>query len=269
MENVLKIIYDKSIDNKIIDIKDIDKILELLIIDSQLNNYILNIDIQPIRSNNLASYSNYSKKITIYSQTIELMLKNIENNLLTTNVFEKMLYKNLSLLQILLHEIEHANQTKIAYTENTLEAFIIRMAYTVCDSYFESLYEYSPQERLAEIKSYRKIISLISYIKNKLETLPLILETEKLQRYLRGYHYSNGKVICPFITFFTTGKKEQILLSFEWYSKQSLDLVYKEYNLNERFNYGFPISLEEYSNSMKRLVLALNNNFNNRINFKI
>ena len=58
MENVLKIIYDKSIDNKIIDIKDIDKILELLIIDSQLNNYILNIDIQPIRSNNLASYSN-------------------------------------------------------------------------------------------------------------------------------------------------------------------------------------------------------------------
>ena len=180
-----------------------------------------------------------------------------------------MLYKNLSLLQILLHEIEHANQIKMAYTENILEAFIIRMAYTVDDSYFECLYEYSPQERLAEIKSYRKIISLISYIKNKLETLPLILETEKLQRYLRGYHYSNGKVICPFITFFTTGKKEQILLSFEWYLKQSLDLVYKEYNLNERFNYGFPISLEEYSNSMKRLVLALNNNFNNRINFKI
>ena len=89
MENVLKIIYDKSIDNKIIDINDIDKILELLIIDSQLNNYILNIDVQPIRSNNLSSYSNYSKKITIYSQTIELMLKNIENNLLTTNVFEK------------------------------------------------------------------------------------------------------------------------------------------------------------------------------------
>lgn len=96
------------------------------------------------------------------------MLKNIENNLLITNVFEKTLYKNLSLLQILLHEIEHANQTKIAYTENTLEAFIIRMTYTVCESYFEGLYEYSPQERLAEIESYRKIISLISYIKNKL-----------------------------------------------------------------------------------------------------
>lgn len=34
MKNVLKIIYNKLIDNKIIDINDIDKILELLIIDS-------------------------------------------------------------------------------------------------------------------------------------------------------------------------------------------------------------------------------------------
>jgi hypothetical protein len=63
MENILKIIYDKSINNKIIDIDDIDKILDFLINVKQLNNYILNIDIQPIRSNNLASYSSYSKKL--------------------------------------------------------------------------------------------------------------------------------------------------------------------------------------------------------------
>ena len=70
MENILKIIYDKSINNKIIDINDIDKILELLINKKQLNNYILSIDVQQIRSNNLASYSNYSKKITVYPYTI-------------------------------------------------------------------------------------------------------------------------------------------------------------------------------------------------------
>ena len=166
VENILKIIYDKSFNNKIIDINDIDKILELLINEKQLNNYILNIDVQPIRSNNLASYSNYSKKITIYSHTIELMIKNIESNILNISNFEKTLYKNLSLVQVILHEIEHANQEKISYIENTLEAFIIRMAYTVDNSYFESLYEYSPQERLAEIKSYREVISLTSYIKN-------------------------------------------------------------------------------------------------------
>ena len=125
MEKVLKIIYNKSINNKIIDINDIDKILELLINEKQLNNYVLNIDVQSIRSNNLASYSSHSKKITIYSYTIELMLKNIENNILNISDFEKILYKNLSLLQVLLHEIEHANQERIAYIENTLESFKI------------------------------------------------------------------------------------------------------------------------------------------------
>lgn len=268
MEKVLKIIYNKSINNKIIDINDIDKILELLINEKQLNNYVLNIDVQSIRSNNLASYSSHSKKITIYSYTIELMLKNIENNILNISDFEKILYKNLSLLQVLLHEIEHANQERIAYIENTLESFILRMAYTVDNSYFESLYEYSPQERLAEIKSYREVISLVSYIKNKLNKLPLILEMNELQRFLRGYHYSQGKVSSPLIMFFKHGNKELVLQSFDWYCKNSLDMVYLQYDLYERFNYGLPISLEEYSNSMGRLVLSLNDNFKNKTNFK-
>ena len=106
------------------------------------------------------------------------------------------------MLQILLHEIEHANQTKISYTDNTLEVFILRMSYTVNDYYSETLYEYSPQERMAEIKSYKEIISLISFIENKLYNLPTILETEKLQRLLRGYHYNQGKISSPIITFF-------------------------------------------------------------------
>lgn len=268
MENILKIIYDKSINNKVIDINDIDKILELLINKKQLNDYILNIDVQPIRSNNLASYSSYTKKITIYSCMIELMLNNIENNILNISDFEKILYKNLSLLQVILHEIEHANQEKILYVENNLQSFILRMAYTVDNFCFESLYEYSPQERLAEIKSYREIISLISYIKNKLDKLPFILEIEKLQRFLRGYHYSQGKVNSPLITFFKQGNRELVLQSFDWYEKNSFDMVYTQYNLEERFNYGFPISLNEYSNSILNLVLSLNDNFDNRINFK-
>lgn len=74
MENVLRIIYDKSINNKILNLNDIEKILELLVIDKNLNEYILNIDVQLIKSNNLASYSTYDKKITIFSLTIKKML---------------------------------------------------------------------------------------------------------------------------------------------------------------------------------------------------
>ncbi len=179
-----------------------------------------------------------------------------------------MLYKNLSMLQILLHEIEHANQTKISYTDNTLEVFILRMSYTVNDYYSETLYEYSPQERMAEIKSYKEIISLISFIENKLYNLPTILETEKLQRLLRGYHYNQGKISSPIITFFKQAGKESILQSFDWYRLHDLNTVYTNYSIDERFNYGFPISLDEYSNNIKKLILSLNNNFNNRTNFK-
>lgn len=33
MESILKIIYDKTIDNKILDLKDIENILEILVIE--------------------------------------------------------------------------------------------------------------------------------------------------------------------------------------------------------------------------------------------
>ena len=67
MENILKIIYDKSIKNETLSIKEIDKIIEILVIEKNLNDYILNINFQSIRGNNLASYSYSSKTIFIYT----------------------------------------------------------------------------------------------------------------------------------------------------------------------------------------------------------
>ena len=263
MENILKIIYNKTINNKILNLKDIEKILELLVIEKCLNDYILNINVQLIRSNNLASYSNYTKKITIYTETIEQMVKDIENNILNTNNFETTLYKNLSILQILLHEVEHANQQKIAYNDNTLEALIIRLSYLVNNGYDENLYEYCPEERLAEIKSFEEINTLIGYINSKLILLPNIMEMEKLKRQLRGYHYKDSFVNVPIVDYFTFGNKKKLLDAFDL----SSDLLGK-YSLNDRFKYGFPISISEYGTSMKKLVLSLQNNFNNRINIK-
>ena len=53
-------------------------------------------------------------------------------------------------------------------------------------------------------------------------------------------------------------KKEFVLQSFDWYRKDFLDMVYTQYNLEERFNYDISISLDEYPNSMGNLVLSLN-----------
>ena len=263
MENILKIIYDKTINNKILNLNNIEKILELLVIEKCLNEYILNINIQQIRSNNLASYSSNTKKITLYTEMIEQMVKNIGNNILNTNDFETTLYINLSILQVILHEVEHANLQKIAYNDNTLEALIIRMSYLVNSGCDEKLYEYCPEERLAEIKSFEEINTLIRYINENLISLPDIIEMEKLKRQLRGYHYKNNFVTIPIVDYFALGKKKKLLESFELSSN-----VLEKYTLNDRFKYGFPISTNEYGNSMKRLVLSLNKNFNNRINIK-
>ncbi len=258
METILKIIYDRSIKNKILSIKDIDEILGLLVINKCLSDYVLNISIQPIRSNNLASYSSCAKKITIYPEAIEQMIENIEKNILIASDFEITMYKNLSILQILLHEVEHANQQKIAYNENSLEALIIRMSYLVHNGYSEKLYEYCPEERLAEIKSFEDLLLMINYLNKKLNNLPEILNTEKLQRLLRGYHYINGFVDAPLNTYFTIGNRTDLLNCFS--SNTEL--------LDERMKFGFPISIDEYGISMSNLVLSLNKNFKNRINIK-
>ena len=263
MENILKIIYDKTYNSMILSLKDIEKILELLILEKKLNDYILNINVQQLRINNLASYSYQYKEITIYIKTIDHMIKNIENNILNTDYFETILYKNLCVLQILLHEVEHANQRKIAYNDNTLEALIIRLSNLVNSEKDEKLYEYCPEERLAEIKSFEEISYLISYINKKLVTLPDIIETEKLRRLLSGYHYENFSVNIPIIDYFTYGNKQNLLEAFDL-STNNL----KRYTLNERFKFGFPISIDEYGNCMKNLVIAINHNFKNKINFK-
>lgn len=89
MENIFRIIYDKTKKRDILDKKDLVKILEIAIVDKQLNDFVQSVNIQLIRSNGLASYSVDTKKITIYINTIETMKNNIKKYTLIGNEFEK------------------------------------------------------------------------------------------------------------------------------------------------------------------------------------
>ena len=86
---------------------------------------------------------------------------------------------------------------------------------------------------------------------------------EKLKRQLIGYHYKNNFVTIPIVEYFTLGNKENLLEAFDL-----LNSVLDNYTLDDRYRYGFPISNIEYGTSMKKLVLSLQKNFNNRINIK-
>ena len=179
--------------------------LEILVVEKRLNDYILNISIQQIRSNNLASYSTYTKKITIYTEMINQMVKDIEKNILNINVFEATLYKNLSILQTLLHEVEHANQQKIAYNDNTLEALIIRLSYLVNNGYNENLYEYCPEERLAEIKTFDEIFILVNHIKG-------IIFSSTMRNIISSLKFSS-----PTQNLINLTKSDHIILKWKWH----------------------------------------------------
>lgn len=258
MENILKIIYDKSTKSKIIDIDDIDKIVNYLVIGNELNKQVSNMQIQQIRGNYLASYSPYEKTIYIYYNVIDKMLEDIDNNTIIENDFEMYLYKNISLLQIILHEIEHAKQIKIMHNENSLEAFILRLSSMVSDSTKENLYDLSPEERFAEIKSFSDIIKMILYINTKIENLHNIIATEKLQRLLKGYHFENNVVESPLINYYVLGNKESYLKYFEWCNDKNkilYDKLYNIYSESDRLFYGMPISINEFCNLLEILVL--------------
>ena len=264
MENILKIIYDLSITNKLLNINNIDKILEILIDEKNLGEYISNIEVQQIRSNNLASYSNYYKKIIIYSNIIDKMTNDIHTNVKSKNQLTKNMYINLSILQVILHELEHANQEKIINC-NTLESFILRISQIV--KYNKQTYEVNPIERFAEIKSYNDILKIISSYENDL-LLNSLIKSDELQRKMRGYHYYNGKLYSPIELYFLMGKTEYLLTSFEWYSDDNnlfAENVEKIYDLEDSLFYGFPILDKNYYKIMNSLVTNLNKNFKNKI----
>ena len=104
MENIFKIIYDKTKNKSVLSQKDLEKILNLTIVDKRLNEFVNSVDFQSLRSNGLASYSIDTRRITIYLDTIEKLKSNIEHKLLISDDFERFFYINLLILQIILHK---------------------------------------------------------------------------------------------------------------------------------------------------------------------
>ena len=264
MENIFRIIYDLSINHKYIDVKDLSKILEILVDEKELNKYILNIDVQQIRSNNLASYSNYEKKITVYSNIVDKMVKDIICFIKTDNELVVSLYVNLRILQVLLHEVEHANQEKIIY-DNSLESFILRISQMVVEK--KQVYDLMPSERFAEIKSFQDILILLNYNINNSQIESLI-KNDYIQRKINGYHYCNSELVSPIVSYFTEGNAQRLLLSFEWYSNDNnkmVDMVNKQYGLEKCLFYGFPIYADDYVYIMRDVINDLNLNFTNKV----
>lgn len=267
VDQLARLIYDYIKNRREIDKIFIDKVVEIIVSNLGLNNYVRGTRInnnpwEKRKEIETASYSYDTKIITIELQAaIELYTFDLRK--LNLDYYEKFAIIYDRIMQAILHELEHANQWKKVDTkELSLETRIIAdssldiklvnegdwfnkllaQGYPECviHSYltkqkniYLSYWDYAPVERLAEYHSHNTMATVFK----ELAKFPGISYYECLrlcQNYLRGY--INGIVPTEFY-FDKIGESN----SYREIAKEGSNLDFES-----RASMGLPISDDEY-----------------------
>lgn len=196
------------------------------------------------------------------------------------SVYETVFRINLFILFIIMHEIEHAIQEQITisgdtnnfenrlikletdfltflgeevlsdenyneidgtYNMNPLEFIKYKLAYHYDCNLYNSNYEISYLERLADVRALSKILDMISEIKNEIKKLYTLQENILLDRRLEHY---DDTTISPTVEFFNN-----------IYGPNTFDYSdMGDLSLEERLNLGMPITDYEYDSTKKLLL---------------
>lgn len=129
---LLKFLYEYSANGKLVDGKYIQELIEIVVDSKDIVDYagglIITDKDSRLRDPNslLAVYYPNKKLIAVYLDAIEEMQKSFNTYQEMFNSTEELFYKNLLVTQVVLHELEHANQRKIMDKEESLEGDILR-----------------------------------------------------------------------------------------------------------------------------------------------
>ena len=124
---LLKLLYEYSASGKLVDGKYIQELIEIVVDSKDIVDYagglIITDKDSRLRDPNslLAVYYPNRKLIAVYLDAIEEMLKSYNTYQEMFSSTEELFYKNLLVTQVVLHELEHANQRKIMDKEESLE----------------------------------------------------------------------------------------------------------------------------------------------------
>ena len=268
---ILRLLFRYSMSKCIFDKEAINRLYNIFI-----DNYY-NID-KNLKSIEIVNDDNVDGLYRHTDKTIRLNINNIvfqmEDEIERLKLFDiqKYFYFNIQILLSLFHELEHARQLDIALGKS-LYSIIIFYGKTFgisgnkdnnsleyknyVNELYLSTYKYNPCERGAYIESSRIVGDIIKdefYIdKNIINYLEWLLLSEKIS----GYNIKNDRIISPCDTFFSMIDMSLLWESFPFYcdnDKIMYSDVKKNYTLDERLKYGFPISNFEY----KRLVNSTN-----------
>jgi len=300
-EVLLQLIYDYSTQHKLADIDFITQVLNTIVPSIKLNSYVNKLYIFnegiPIKNDEIvvATYNFYDKYLTFYLLAFNIIINKIPSFINKMSDTEKVFYKNLKALQIILHEIEHAKQNKmINSTINNDEALLLRLCRQTSPidlgkNNFNRLLKQGytnkqimdfihsqqlllnqnskicPHERMAEIKSFLEIDKIIEPMKNDFPYLNTIFVTHIFDRLLSGYEKRQNDVLSPTIEYFNNIRMSKLLNNLNFFKQNKEETLLQAitaYDLSERLMYGYPITNKEYQNiqqtsniSSKRLIL--------------
>lgn len=252
----------KDYDNILLDKKFIEKAFDYLLEEeSDLSDYVCNLKVTD-NDEESNTYGNYrippDKLVTIYI-----------NNIINKDVFsDNVNRKNIFALEALKHELTHARQLKrIDEGKKDINTEVNKYSllnYCSDKGLFYPLpeydmkyinfltnenYEISPDERSAEITSWKYIVNLLKNQRSSDELL--FAKTNLFYSYIRGYKDNGIYVNCPTYEFLIELK---LIREFSLLKKKTES---KKYNLETRLKNGLPITYQEYNNEiLKRLRLT-------------
>ena len=290
---IFELIYDYSIKGKIVDKVFIDKLVEIVVWGKHLDYYVRKVNITDklvANANGVigAEYNLTSMDISIHSGSIQRILEGRSYHYnYSFNSLERIMFKNLSVAQIILHELEHAYQNKqcdMVHDDSTYSKLIqasflleksindwqILMAIingrinekdlsTLLSKYkslYQQYYRVNPSERLAQIKSYKMIINLLKPIREQVPNLYKFESATLLKEKLKEYSNLWQIGICPTQKFLFGVELESIWYDLDFYNKNVKKLTKKacaKYSLEKRLALGLPISCSEYDSLKQKL----------------
>lgn len=277
MDNVLDMLYEYSINHRLLDRNAVGKIIEIILRDINLSdkiNYQISkdnkFDLTNMFNSNILGEFNMNSTIYIYYWQ---MLKCIRNNKHLTKFDhyyelsnkDMMFKKNMLILEAILHEIEHVKQLQSIRDvyDHSFITNLYRYEYNYLSPNYDSLeigfigycvdifkreltyhryYNLSFLERMAKINSLEQIYRLLFQLGKDYSSL------YNIQRYLINDYMI--KEYSDSLDGPTTRLISNIGIIRE-FSKQDYPSIISNMSLEERIRYGFKITEEEYKKKIK------------------
>lgn len=292
-EKILELIYNYSKSGRIIDKIYIDTVVDIVVNFMSLNSYVNKINYitdeemkKPekncIKLTNTTDFADLSYNFE--SHTIDVYTDNILKSYARfdkINICEGELkyFKTILYTQMILHELEHANQSRIIAEEKNLESKLLSQSIPFSFDTFRTSskeevalnlvkmimataqyiynYKYAPHERMAEIDSSKKILEIISIDKINLPKSKQYFEDQILKHQIEAYE----DTFCPTIKYLS-GMTEVFgknpLTVFDWYYENEEECLRKSielYSFEQRIRFGLPLEEEKKRELLRKFKL--------------